>query len=427
VLLVSRSVDQKPTRGRTDAGDTGQRAASPWSVVWALSVTQIISWGSLFYAFSVLLAPIEQQTGWARDAIVGAFSLGLLVAGVGAAPVGILLDRFGGRIVMSLGSLTGAAVLALMSTVQSMASFYVAWAMLGVASAMLLYEPAFAVIYAAFASNARKALTALTLVAGFASTIFWPLTQALVSGLGWRNTLVTLGLMNLLVCLPVHAVMLPSKKARWSRGGGSHEVAAAHSRVREGLGPILRSRSFWLLAFAFTTNILAFSALSVHLISLLQEKGFSPMHAVWLAALVGPMQVGGRLIELTVGPRFSPKSVGLAALGLMPLALVALMLASSDLRMGFAFAMLYGASNGVMTIVRATIPAELFGREHYGAVNGALAAPVIASRSAGPLAASLIWSAWRGYNAVLWVLIGVSVLAMVTFSLALVSKPTRQR
>jgi MFS family permease len=424
---VSRSADQQPTRGRTDASDTGDGAASAWSVVWALSVTQIISWGSLFYAFSVLLAPIGQQMGWARDAIVGAFSLGLLVAGVGAAPVGILLDRFGGRIVMSLGSLVGGAVLALMSTAQSVASFYIEWAALGIAGAMLLYEPAFAVIYAAFASNARKAITALTLVAGFASTIFWPLTQALVSGLGWRNTFLTLGLMNLLVCLPLHLVMLPSKEARWSHGDDSHRVTAARSRIRAGLGPILRTRSFWLLAFAFTTNILAFSALSVHLIPLLQEKGFSPMRAVWLAALVGPAQVAGRLIEFTVGRRFSPRSVGLVALGLMPVALVALLSTDSDLYTGLVFAALYGASNGVMTIIRATIPAELFGRQHYGAVNGALAAPVIASRAAGPLSAALIWSAWRGYDAVLWTLGGASILAMVAFSLALTAMPTRWR
>jgi len=423
VLLVSRPVDQQPTRGRTDASDTGQRAASPWSVVWALSVTQIISWGSLFYAFSVLLAPIEQQTGWARDAIVGAFSLGLLVAGIGAVAVGLLLDRFGGRLVMSLGSLIGAVALAFMSEAQSLATFYVAWAAVGVAGAMLLYEPAFAVIYATFDLNARKAITALTLVAGFASTVFWPLTQTLVSGLGWRHTILVLGVMNLVVCLPIHTVLLPARGAQWRRSAGAARALRDHRR----LGPILKAKSFWLLALAFTANILAFSALSVHLIPLLHEKGFAPMHAVWLAALVGPMQVTGRLIEFTVGRRFSPRVVGLVALGLLPLALVALMFTSSSLRMGFAFAVLYGASNGVMTIIRATMPAEMFGRDHYGSVNGALAAPVVASRAAGPLAASLIWSAWHGYDAVLWVLIGVSVLAMVTFSLALMATPARQR
>jgi MFS family permease len=150
------------------------------------------------------------------------------------------------------------------------------------------------------------------------------------------------------------------------------------------------------------------------------------MHAVWLAALVGPMQVGGRLIEFTVGRSFSPKFVGLVALTLLPFSLVALVFASSNPWMGFAFAVLYGASNGVMTIIRATMPAEFFGRDHYGAVNGALAAPVIAMRAAGPLLASLIWSAGGGYDAVLWVLAAVSILAMAAFSFAIIATPGRQ-
>ncbi len=380
----------------------------------------------MFYAFSVLLAPIAQETGWTRETIVGAFSLSLLVAGVASAPVGMLIDRFGGRVVMSLGSLVGAVVLMLMSEAHTVAAFYVAWAVLGVAAAMLLYEPAFAVIYASFESNARKAITALTLVAGFASTVFWPLTQALVSGLGWRHTLLALGILNLAICLPLHTALLPPRGAQRAPRDALRGASRPTAKQSRGLGEILRTKSFWLLAFAFTANILAFSALSVHLIPLLQEKGFAPMHAVWLAAMVGPMQVTGRLIEFTVGRRFSPESVGLVALALLPFALVALMLASSSLWMGFAFAVLYGASNGVMTIIRATMPAEMFGRDHYGAVNGALAAPVIGTRAAGPLVASLIWSAWRGYEAVLWALVGVSILSMVAFSIALMANPRQK-
>lgn len=150
------------------------------------------------------------------------------------------------------------------------------------------------------------------------------------------------------------------------------------------------------------------------------------MHAVWLAAAVGPMQVTGRLIELTVGRRFSPKSVGLVALALLPFALVALMFASSKLWLGFAFAVLYGASNGVMTIIRATMPVEMFGRDQYATVNGALAAPVIATRAAGPFVASLIWSAAGGYDGVLWMLVGVSILSMFAFAMALIAKPSQQ-
>jgi predicted MFS family arabinose efflux permease len=393
-------------------------------VVCALGVTQIISWGSMFYAFSVVLKPIEQETGWTRDAIVGAFSLSLLVAGVAAAPIGLLIDRWGGRVVMSFGSAIAAVVLLVMSQAQTMAAFYGAWAALGMAGAMLLYEPAFAVIYRSFGSNARTAITALTLVAGFASTVFWPLTQALVGALGWRYTLVVLGVLNLAVCLPLHAFVLPRKRKRHSRPAESHAHLSQLSSKRRKLRSILNTKVFWLLAFAFTANILPFSSLSVHLIPLLQEKGFSPADAVWLAALVGPMQVGGRVVQFTLGRRFSPQHVGLLALSLLPVGLMELLLASSGLFLSLVFVFLYGASNGVMTIVRATIPAEMFGRDQYGAVNGALAAPVITCRAAGPLAASLIWTMSGGYGGVVCALAGASVLAMAAFYLALKAQPS---
>ena len=383
--------------------------------MYALAVTQIISWGTMFYAFSVLLASIEQEMHWSRDAIVGAFSLSVLMTGLAAAPVGALVDRIGGRMVMSLGSLFAAAILLLMSLAHSLTAFYVEWAALGLAGAMLLYEPAFAVIYRTFAANARKALTALTLLGGFSSTIFWPLTQVLVTALGWRHTLIALGLMNLLVCLPLHALMLPRKRAMRSHVRTASGAAAnVHT-----FATILRTKAFWLLALAFTANILAFASLSVHLIALLQEKGFESQHAVWLAALVGPMQVSGRLMEFTVGRRLSPEKVGLLAMSVLPAGLVALVFASSSWLFGVLFVVCYGASNGVMTIVRATLPAEMFGRENYGAANGALAAPVIVTRAGAPLAASLLWTASGGYNGVLWVLAASAVLATVLFYFAI--------
>ncbi len=380
--------------------------------MWALSVTQIVSWGSLFYAFSVLIAPIEQGTGWARDTIVGAFSLSLLVAGVGALPVGTLIDRIGGRTVMSLGSVLAGTLLTVLARTESVLVFYAVWTGLGVAMAMLLYEPAFAVIYASFGADARKGITALTLTAGFASTVFWPLSQWLVHAAGWREAIAILGLANLGLCAPLHLLFLPSSAAVAARAS---PLSAARAGV---LRRLARSRAFWLLALSFSANMLAFSALSVHLIPLLQERGLSPGDAVLLAAAIGPMQVLGRVLEYTIGARFRPAQVGLVALGLLPLALIALAVAGSGWLLLIAFAMLYGASNGVLTIVRAVMPAELFGRESYGAINGALSAPVILSRAVAPIAASLLWSASGGYGLVLGVLVGLGVVGMAGFALA---------
>jgi MFS family permease len=384
----------------------------PWRIVWALSVTQIVSWGSLFYAFSVLLEPIERDTGWARDSIVGAFSLSLLVAGLGALPVGMLVDRFGGRRIMSLGSVLAGTLLLALARTESVLLFYAVWAGLGVAMAMLLYEPAFAVIYASFGAAARKGVTALTLTAGFASTVFWPLSQALVHASGWRGTAAILGLANLLLCTPLHLLLLPPSAGAAAR---MSVFSPSHSGV---VRRLVRSRVFWFLAFSFTANMLAFSALSVHLIPLLQERGLSAAKAVLLAAVIGPMQVLGRVLEVTVGARFRAAQVGLLALAVLPVALIALAEAASSWVLLLAFAAMYGASNGVMTIVRAVMPAELFGRESYGAINGALSAPVILSRAVAPIAGSLLWSASGSYAAVIWALVGLSLIAVAGFALA---------
>jgi predicted MFS family arabinose efflux permease len=181
---------------------------------------------------------------------------------------------------------------------------------------------------------------------------------------------------------------------------------------------MVMTRKFLLLATAFSANMLAFSALSIHLIPLLFERGFAMSDAVWLAAIVGPMQVAGRIAEYTVGARFRATQIAMIAFIFLPVALIVLHFAGLQWSLVLVFVTLYGASNGVMTIVRGIIPAELFGRERYGAVNGALAAPVLASRALGPLAAAVIWSAAGGYEAVIWTLAVVGLLSAVSFLLA---------
>ncbi len=386
-------------------------------MVWALSVTQIISWGSIFYAISVLITPIEQELGWSRNGIIGAFSLSLLFAGLTALPVGMLIDRFGGRIVMTAGSLAGAVLLLLLSRTQSLLGFYLTWIGLGVTMAMVLYEPAFTVITASFGTNARKAITALTLAGGFASTVFWPLTQALISNLGWRNALLVLALLNLCVCTPLHALFLPGSAP--GKPAADPDVSGPiPDQAQPALREIVKTRVFLMLAVAFTANMLAFSALSVHLIPLLHERGFSMTDAVWLAAMVGPMQVAGRVWEYTIGSRFRATQIALIALALFPAALIILQFAGSGWMLVLAFAALYGASNGIMTIARGTIPVEIYGRARYGAINGALAAPVLASRALGPLVAAIIWSGAGGYDTVIWVLTGIGLLAITSYWLA---------
>jgi MFS family permease len=196
-----------------------QEPDASWQLLVALGVTQIISWGSIYYAFALLLEPLQRDLGVGKSEVAGAFSAALLVSGLCATWVGRTIDRLGGRSVMTLGSAGAAVLLAVLSQVQSAAALYVVWAGLGVAMAATLYEPAFVVIAQVYRVNYRRALTVLTLFGGLASTVFWPLTTLLIERFGWRDAVLLLAAINLAVCVPLHLWWLPRTAARPRRRG----------------------------------------------------------------------------------------------------------------------------------------------------------------------------------------------------------------
>lgn len=376
----------------------------------ALGIAQVISWGSFYYAFALLMRPLGARLQVDGAVVVGAFSLALLVTGLLSAAAGAWIDRHGGRALMSLGSLAGALLLALLSQVQSVAALYLVWAGLGAVMAATLYDPAFAVLAQLFKTQGpRKAITVLTLFGGFASTVFWPLTQALMEALDWQRALWVLAALNLLVCLPLHALFLPA-----------HSGPARTSRPAEpgGARALLRQPSFLWLCAAFTANTLVFSALAVHLIALLQTRGLSPAQAAWVGASIGPMQVLGRLLEYLFLSKVRPSRLGALTLWLLPAALGALLLSHGPSPLLALFVLLYGAGNGMMTVVRGALPAELYGRERYGLVNGALATPVLLSKAAGPLAAALLLG-WLAPTQLIAALLALGALAALLFARAL--------
>jgi MFS family permease len=386
------------------------RAAS-FGTIAALGVAQIVSWGSLYYAFSFLITPLMEASGGDKPTVFAAFSLGLLVSGLLSAPVGVLIDRRGGRGVMTAGSLAGAVLLAALSRVESVAALYAVWAGLGAVMAATLYDPAFAVITRLFAANYRRAITALTLFGGFASTVFWPLTQFLIAAVGWRQALLVLAALNLAVCVPVHWWVVPSRSA------------SARTRPVVSVGPgafrtALRMPVFYLLTLAFTGNAPVSPAMQVHLMSMLQAKQLSAASAALVGAMIGPMQVTGRVLEFAFGSRLSASTVGILAMAFLPIALWVLSIAGVQWPLLVAFAVIYGIGNGAMTIVRGAIPAELFGRDAYGAINGAMAAPVTVAKAAGPLIAALLFVALGGYDGTLWVLIAIGAVSTAVFALS---------
>jgi MFS family permease len=395
------------------AGTHGQspRVRDSWAVICVLGLTQIIGYGSVFYSFSLLMEPLQAALGTTKSTTVGAFSFALVIAGLCATYVGGTIDRIGGRGVMTLGSVAAGVLLIALSHVNSLVGLYVLYGCLGATMAAILYEPAFAVLTGIFGANARRAITGLTLFGGLSSTVFWPLTQFLMAHFGWRDSLLILGALNLLICAPLHLRFLPGRdRTRKVHAAGG--PATNSKSLRE----VLREPAFYFLGGAFVANGLIFSAMSVHMLVMMQSKGMTLAAAALLGALVGPMQVTGRILELIAGSRFSIVHVGLLAMGLLPVALLVFALAGKHPGPIVAFALLYGLSNGVVTIVRGALPAQLFGREHYGAVAGALAAPQMFALASGPVLVSLIWSASGGsYDRVLLVLSAVSALGLGSF------------
>lgn len=393
-----------------------QISTAGWVLIWTLSLGQLISWGTLYYSFAVYALPMEQDLGWSKTELNGALSLGLLVNGLFALPVGAWIDRHGGRWVMLAGSLAGGALLVVWSATSDLVTFYVLWAVMGVVLTTTLYEPAFAVLTANLGPQFRRAITMMTLVGGLASTVFIPLTQFLIDGLGWRQSLVVLAACNLIVCAGIHLVFLKGTKPGMATANAGAEPNAA--APRSPLHRALRDAKFWGLAIALSCYGLAFSAMTFHLIPLLAERGMGTGEIVWLMALIGPMQVAGRLLLLVAGPRVTARQIGRVAVAMQPVAVLLLILAPPTIAWVALFTVFYGMSNGMMTIVRGTIVPEVLGREGYATINGALAFPATVLKAVAPLAAAMLWALGNGYAVVLWSVLAVYGLGALSLWLA---------
>ena len=391
------------------------RGARAWTLVLGIATAQLVSWGTLFYAFAVYVVPMETEPGWSRPELNGALSIGLLVAGLLSLPVGALIDRGHGRTLMTLGSLLGAALLATWPLARDLPLFYALWAGIGVAMAATLNEPAFAVVTFLFPRDYRRAITAVTLVGGLASTVFIPLTQFLIERMGWRDSLFVLAGFNV-ACALCHALLIPPAgppPARTTRTDGRGPLAAA-----------LRRASFWALTLSFAFDALTFTSLLFHLVPMMRERGLPMGEIVAGYAVIGPMQVAGRVLVTTIGRDLSTRAVGLIVVAAYPVALAVLMLAR-DLATMMLFAVVYGLANGVVTIIRGVVVADLYGREGYGAVSGAMSTPATFARAGAPLAAAWAWQELGGYGPVLWLMMAAAIVSAAAFALAMLAEARR--
>jgi predicted MFS family arabinose efflux permease len=250
----------------------------------------------------------------------------------------------------------------------------------------------------------------LTLFGGLASTVFWPLTTLLIERFGWRDALLWLAAINFAICVPLHLWWLPRSSGRAVAERKAHDGA---TRIRLWSDPRFRA-----LTVAFLAHYVVISAIAAHLIALLLARGLSPAAAAGVGALFGPMQVAGRVLEFSASRWLRAAQVGRVAAAALPVSMLALLLAGDDLLWLTLFAVLFGASNGAMTVVRGALPVEMYGHQNYGAIAGALAAPGLLARAVGPIFAALLWSALGGYGPTTTVLIAVAAAGALAFAYA---------
>jgi MFS family permease len=340
-------------------------------VVGALGTAQILAWGSSYYLPAILADPIAAGLGLSPTVVFGVFSGALLISAVLGPAVGRAIDAHGGRGVLALSNLVLGGGLVLLALAQGIVSLAGAWGVLGVGMAIGLYDPAFATLTGLYGREARAPITGITLIAGFASTIGWPLSALLEAHFGWRGACLVWAGLHLLIGLPLNRLLIPRAPPPL-RAAQSQGPAAPAPR---GAMP--------LLAYVFAATWFVTGAMAAHLPRLLEIAGASATAAVAAAALVGPAQVGARLIEYGALRRVHPLISARLAAALHPLGAAVLLVTGPAAITSFA--VLHGAGNGLLTIAKGTLPLEIFGPSGYGLRSGMLGAPARAAQAASPL------------------------------------------
>ncbi len=380
--------------------------------VWvgAMSLAQLVSWGSLYYTFSLLMPAMEQDLGLSRVQVSGAFSAALLASGVAGLPMGRWIEQGYGRRVMAGGSLLAGLLLIGHAFISGMIGLYLTWIGLGLAMGAIFYEPVFAITIRRWPTDYRKPIIAMTFLGGLASTAFIPLTAWLLSEMDWRQTCLVLAGLHLLLCLPIHLVMLADEAP-----GTTRKTAQARPEVADAAGPSLheltRSAAFMLVSGCVIGLSLLSAALSAHMVPLLSERGLPASWAVAVPASIGALQVLGRLVLFVFEGRFDPRSIDRAIPWLLPASLAILLASGGSVIGALVFATCYGVGNGLITIMKATSIAAYVSRERVAVLSGLQSFPVALARSVGPVLTAVLWSVTSSYGLALIVLTAVGVIS----------------
>ena len=384
------------------------------AILAVLGFGQIVAWGGSFYLPAVLAQPIARDTGWAFSWVVGGLSAGMLVSGLVSPLVGALIERHGGRPVLAAGSAVLAFGSSLLAVAPGLGTYMLGWLVLGAGMGAGLYDPAFAALGRLYGRDARRAITTLTLIGGFASTLCWPFSAWVLHLAGWRATCLAYAALNLCAALPLYWFVLPREERRAARPGRRPRDAGAKSA---------RSNAalFAIIALVLTLASVIWSAVSVNLLVLLRGLGLPAGTAVALGTVLGPSQVAARLLDLVVARLVAPAWEMIASTVLVAAGIGLLSAGPGAVAAGVV---LYGAGTGLRSILRGTLPLALFGAEGYALLIGRLAFPILIAQSVAPSLGAIILdhAGARGLEMVLfW-----AAVANVTLSVPLLTMSVRR-
>ncbi|MEA3535926.1 arsenite efflux MFS transporter ArsK [Rhizobium sp. CC-YZS058] len=384
----------------------------PIGAISALGVTQIIGYGTLYYSFSILAPSMGASLGWSQEWIFASLSIALLVGGFTAPWFGSLIDRVGAGVVMTFGSAAAAAALIACAFAPGGSTFVAALIGIEVAANLVQYGAAFALLVQLQPNAAQRSITALTLIAGFASTLFWPLTSGLHAVLSWEKVYLIFAALNLLICLPLHA---------WLAQGASRSRKQTASPlplpVAGTLPPERRRAAFVIMTLGFALQYLAGSAVLVHMVPLLAGLGLGASAAV-VGSLFGPSQVASRLLNMGLGRRLAPLHLALISAALIPVSAAILILTAPLVPGAMIFAVIFGMGNGLLSIVSGTLPLSLFGSDGYGRLQGRMMAARLVASALAPFMLSFTMTSF-GIPASIGGIISLAAMAVIAFAILL--------
>ncbi|MEQ8586486.1 MAG: MFS transporter [Thalassobaculaceae bacterium] len=389
-------------------------AAFPTGRVAALAIAETLVWAGMFYSFPALIAHWEADLGWSKTELAGAYTAALICSALFAPMIGRLIDRGYGRTVLTVSAVIGGLLVGLLSVVREPWQFLALWLGIGVCMSGCLYEPCFAFITRMMGGRARRAITRITLIAGFAGTVSFPLAGFVSEAYGWRVAVLTFAAIILVVAIPLfrYGTALPHPE-------DDHRAEPAAPGAASDLRRALGKPTFWLLGITFSMIGLTHGMIITHLLPMLAERDVPVATAVLAASMIGPMQVAGRVAMMTVENRVSMQAICAISFLFMTGAILSLIGSVALPALLILFVVLQGSGYGVTSITRPVVTAEILGRAGFGSISGALALGFMGAAAVSAILGAAIWEV-GGYAAVRWTVFGCVLVGMAAFLTAMV-------